>query len=444
MDDTTIHVANFERFEQDGARSQPAAVRHTRRQALERFRQLGYPTSRHEDWRFTNVAAIARTPFKLADADGGLTADQLAELTGGLGRGPRLVFVNGRYARELSAVHSLPAGVVADSLADVLRRQPEAVEPHLARYARYDDHSFTALNTAFIRDGAFVSVPKGKVLDEPLHLVFLTTASGEPAVAHPRNLILAGQNCRLSVIESYAATGEGVYFTNAVTEVVTGPGSVVDHCKLQREGERAYHVARLQVRQDRGSRFSSHYVGLGGSLVRNEAHAVLDAEGCECTLNGLYLARGQQHADNFTVIDHAQPRCASHELYKGILDGKAHGVFNGKIFVRQDAQKTDAKQTNKTLLLSDDATINTKPQLEIYADDVKCTHGATVGQLDADAIFYLRSRGIDLAAARNLLIYAFANDIICRIGVESVRRQLEEVLLARQHLDADPRLKEVS
>src|SRR5262249_35960865 len=236
------------------------------------------------------------------------------------------------------------------------------------------------------------------------------STTGEPAVAHPRSLVVAGTSSQLTLVETYAGRDGEVYFTNAVTEVVAGENAVLDHYKVQRESRAAFHVATTQVRQARSSNFSSHFIGLGGGLVRNEVRALLDAEGCECTVNGLYVAGGRQHADNHTVIDHARPHCASHELYKGILDGHAHGVFNGKIFVREDAQKTDAKQTNQTLLLSDDAVINTKPQLEIYADDVKCTHGATVGQLDAESLFYLRARGIGLDEARSLLIFAFAND----------------------------------
>jgi Fe-S cluster assembly protein SufD len=277
-------------------------------------------------------------------------------------------------------------------------------------------------------------IPKGQVIERPIHVAFLTTGSGEPVVSHPRVVVVAGENSQATIVESYVGIEEGVYFTNAVTEIVAGESSVIDHYKLQRESREAFHVATVQIHQARSSNFSSHYFGFGGALVRHEARVRLDAEGCECTLNGLYLAGGSQHLDNHTVIDHVKPHCTSHELYKGILDGKAHGVFNGKIYVHEDAQKTDAKQTNQTLLLSQDAVINTKPQLEIFADDVKCTHGATVGQLDAEGIFYLRSRGIGLQEARSLLTYAFANDIIRQVKIEPLRAQLEELLSASQHL----------
>ncbi|MCI0460506.1 MAG: Fe-S cluster assembly protein SufD, partial [Gemmataceae bacterium] len=342
------------------------------------------------------------------------------------------------FAPTLSATGAPPAGVTVGSLADVLARRRDLVEPHLGRLARYETRPFVALNTAFLHDGAFVHVPRGAVVREPIHLIFLATPTNEPAVSYPRTLIVAEGNCQCTLAQSYAGLGEGTYFTNAVTEVETGPNAFIDHYKIQREGPSAFHLETLQVRLGRASNFSSHALTLGGKWARNESGALLADEGCECTLNGLYLAGGTQHVDNRTVIDHAKPHCSSHELYKGILDGKAHAVFNGKIYVRQDAQKTDAKQTNQTLLLSEDAVINTKPQLEIFADDVKCTHGATIGQLSADALFYLRSRGIGSEAARALLTYAFANDVVERIKFDPLRRQLEDFLLARQHLPAVP------
>jgi Fe-S cluster assembly protein SufD len=438
-EEKNIYLSNFARFEKESAENGPVWLHRLRKAAMKRFTELGFPTTRNEDWKFTSAAPIAKVPFRHgAPADeNGLTAKALERAFYKIDDAVQLVFVNGHYAPELSLLRSLPAGVIVTSLAAALDTHRDLIEPHLTRYAAYQDHAFTALNTAFIQDGAFVYLPAGKLVEKPVHLVFVTTAVGEGTVAHPRNLIVAGKESQATVVESYAGLEEEVYFTNAVTEVLAGDGAVIDHYKLQRESREAFHVATLHVQQQRGSSFSSGYFGFGGALVRNEVRAALDGEGCECTLNGLYMADGRQHLDNHTVIDHAKPRCASHELYKGILDGKAHGVFNGKIFVHQDAQKTDAKQTNKTLLLSDDAVINTKPQLEIYADDVKCTHGATVGQLEDDAIFYLRSRGIDREAARRLLTFAFANDIIGRVKVEAIRTRLEETLLAAHHLPQD-------
>lgn len=437
MEEKNVYLDDFARFEKEpGAAGRPALLR-TRKAAIARFAERGFPTLDEEEWRFTNVAPLVQVPFRRARKEdlGRDAFAALARLVAAESARNCLVFVNGEFS-DLSRTAGLPAGVVAVSLAAALARQPDHVEPHLARLARYDENPFTALNTAFLKDGAFVHVPRGVAVAEPIHLVFVSTANGEPAVAYPRNLVVAGAGSRVTLVESYVGRDGDVYFTNAVTEVVVEQDAVVDHYKLQREGRDAFHVATMQIQQERGSNFSSHAVTLGGAITRNDVNAYLGAENCEATLNGLYLGTGRQLIDNHTRIDHARPHCASHELYKGILDGHARGVFNGKIFVHQDAQKTDAKQTNKTLLLSGDAVIDTKPQLEIYADDVKCTHGATIGQLDANALFYLRSRGLALEAARSLLTYAFANDVIERVRVEPVRARLEEDMLARQRLPA--------
>ena len=444
IEEKDVYLANFSQLEKELGESNGSPLHRLRTAAMERFRELGFPGLRNEDWKFTTLAPLAKVPFQPARLHEDLTLSEIERFLFATGAGPRLVFVNGFYAPKLSQVVSLPDGVVVTSLAKALQTHPEWVEPHLARYADYEESPFTALNTAFLRDGACVLLAPGQVFPEPIQLVFISTAREEPTVSYPRNLIVAGRQSQATIVESYLGLEQDVYFTNAVTEVVAGPGAVIDYNKLLRESFQAFHIQTLHVHQERDSRFSSHTMTLGGALVRNEIHAVLDAEGCECTLNGLYLASGRQHIDNHTVIDHARPHCASHELYKGILDGQAHGVFNGKIFVRQDAQKTDAKQTNQTLLLSEDAVINTKPQLEIYADDVKCTHGATVGQLDEESIFYLRSRGIGREEARRLLTFAFANDIIGRIQVEAIRDQLEKFLLESHHLSPGQAAKEVS
>jgi Fe-S cluster assembly protein SufD len=438
MEAKDVYLANFGAFEKRLPDKRPAWLDRLRGTAIDRFAEVGLPTLRDEEWRFTNLAPLARVPFKPASVFG-LDADGVRELErAGFDAGPccRLVFVNGRYAPKLSAAESLPATVVVDSLAAVLKSHPNRVEPYLGRHASIDEHPFVALNTAFIEDGAFVSIPRGQVVETPIHLVFVSTARDEPAVSHPRNLILADVNSQATIIESYIGLGQDLYFTNPVTELVAAENAVIDHYKLQRESLESFHIATLQIALDRSTNVSDHAITLGGALVRNDINAVLGGEGCECTLNGLYLASGRQLVDNHTRIDHAKPHGTSHELYKGILDDQARGVFNGRIYVHPDAQKTDAKQTNKTLLLSTGALIDTKPQLEIYADDVKCTHGATIGQLAEEAIFYLRSRGIGRDEARSLLTYAFANDIIGRIKVAAVRAQLEGVLLASQHLPA--------
>jgi len=314
------------------------------------------------------------------------------------------------------------------------------VRPYLARTDRQKEHAFTALNTACFRDGAFLHLSSETVLERPVHLLFLSAGPADadlPPVAFPRVLIVAERGSQMAIVEEYRGPDETAYFTNGVSEAFLHDGAVVDHCKLQHEGRRATHIAPLYVEQARGSRFSTHLVSVGGELVRNETDVRLAAEGCTATVNGLYFADDGQHVDNHTEIDHAQPNCQSHELYKGILRGRGRGVFNGKIFVRPNAQKTDAKQTNQTLLLSEDAIVDAKPQLEIFADDVKCTHGATVGQLEENALFYLRSRGIGEAQARSLLTYAFANDVIRRIPVAPVRARLGELLLAAGGLPRD-------
>ena len=371
-----------------------------REEARQRFGDLGFPTTHDEDWRFTSVAPIARTQFEPC------------------GAGPR----------PAAASQAAPPGVEISKLSEA---PPELIEAHLARYASYQTNAFVALNTANFQDGLLIRIPKGAVIEEPIELIIQSSANGHPTVSHPRILILAGADSQATIIESYTGNG-GAYFTNPVTEIVAGDHAVIDHYKLQTEGARAFHVSTLQVQVGRDTNFRSHSLSFGGALVRNDVNAVL-SEGCECTLNGLYLAAGEQHIDNHTSIDHAKPHAASHELYKGILEGHSRAVFNGKILVRKDAQKTDAKQTNKNLVLSEDAVIDTKPELQILADDVRCTHGATIGQLDPEAIFYLQSRGIGLADARNLLIFAFARDIVDRIKVVPLREQLERILLEKLH-----------
>ena len=413
----------------------PGAIADLRRRAVERFSALGMPTTRQERWRFTNVAPIAGTAFTLAAPAEKAAAKVDAAPHALSGVGARLTFINGRYVAPASDLAGLPAGVEVGSLADALASESTAtravVNAHLGSEAGIDDEPFTALNTALLHDGAVVHVQANTVVEQPIQLLFVTSPpeGGAPVMTHPRVLIVAGENSQVRLVESYGGGGESPYLTNAVTEVVAGPGAVVDHYKLVRESLAGYHIAAMHVRLSRAANFSSHAVTLGGAIVRNDVQAMLDGEGVECTLNGLYLANGRRLIDNHTTIRHAKPHCSSHELYKGILADQARAVFNGKIIVAIDAQKTDAKQTNKALLLSEDAQINTKPELEIFADDVKCTHGATVGQLDDDALFYLRARGLGLEQARSVLIHAFASDLLNRIAVEPIRAQLDDLLL---------------
>ena len=430
-----LYQTQFDRLDRARSATDPAWLRELRTAALVQFRAERFPTTRDEEFRFTPVAGIADRAFAPA-FDGPTPVASVADARAlfdvpGL-TAHELVFVNGRYAPALSSLRSLPDGVRVTTLGEALTIDDAFVRSHLNRHIKLPTQGFSALNAAFLHEGAVIVLPDGAIVEDPIHLVFLSNpawTSAGPFVAHPRTLVVAGRHSQARIIETFA--GHDVYFTNAVTEIVGGDNSHVDHYRVQRESLEAFHVSGLHVHLSRSATFSSHNIVFGGGVVRNDVNAVLDAEGIVCTLNGLYLVDGKRLVDNHTAIDHAKPHCESHELYKGILDDAGRGVFNGKIFVRPDAQKTDAKQTNQVLLLSDDATINTKPQLEIFADDVKCTHGATIGQLSADQLFYLRARGIGKAEAQAILIHAFASDIVERIAIEPLRDQLEQVLLSR-------------
>jgi Fe-S cluster assembly protein SufD len=425
------YVAAYDAVRAGGAAG-PAWLQAIRERALSVFTARGFPTTKDEEWRFTNVAPVAERVFGRADARaaGGLTPAVVDAAAIGAAGAARAVCVDGRYVAALSEGAALPHGVEVRSLREVLASEPDRLEPWLARVAAFDGHAFAALNTALFEDGVFVFVPPHCVLEAPIHLVCVTTANPEPVAAHPRLLVVAGEDSQCRIVEQHVAVGDGLYFANPLSEVVLEDHAVVDHYRVQREAAGAFHIGGLSARLGRAASFTSHAVSLGAALARHDISAELDGEGGECTLNGLYVADGDRLVDHHTTIVHARPHCDSHEVYKGILAGRAHGVFNGKIVVRPAAQKTDAKQTNRALLLSDEAQITTKPQLEIFADDVKCTHGAAVGQLDEDAIFYVRSRGLDLREARRLLVQAFAGDILGRMRVEPLRQALETAMLA--------------
>jgi Fe-S cluster assembly protein SufD len=403
-----------------------------RRSAIAKFGELGFPTTREEDWKYTNVDPIAKLDFGSPRRSGGGTAAQdLLSLSFADGAPNRLVFADGVYSAEQSSTAGLPSGVRVQSLAALLTKEPDLLAPWLGHFAAFSERSFVALNTALMEDGAVVFVPEGCRLEEPIHIVFVSTGADRPAVLHPRNLIVCAAGSEVKIIEGYAGLGGDVYFVNPVTEIAAAAGSVVDHYRVQREGERAFHVGAVAARLERAATLVSHSITLGGALVRNDVCAILGGEGAECILNGLYLTGDGQHIDNHTEIDHEQPRASSRELYKGILRGRARGVFNGRILVRKAAQKSDARQVNKNLLLSKDAAVDSKPQLEIHADDVKCSHGSTIGQLDRDALFYLRSRGLGAEDARSLLSYAFAAEILNRVRIAYLRARLEEYLLTQ-------------
>jgi Fe-S cluster assembly protein SufD len=432
-----LYLSNFKTFEKNLNGEAKSWLHTVRREALEKFDDLGFPTTRHEEWKYTNITPIAKENFRqVLEPDFSLVKNEDIGKYDYNGLDAHLlVFVDGHFAKQFSSVQDLPHGVKIGSLADALRTDAVPVKQHLAKYAPYEDDSFTALNTAFIVDGAYIYLAENALVEKPIHMLFVSSNRNEPFITHPRNLIVAGKHSKAAIIETYAGVENNRYFTNTVTEIVVDENAFLDHLKIQEESNAAFHVSTTQVYQKANSNFVSNSITFGGLIVRNNPRAILDAEGVESTLNGLYLGTGQQLIDNHTTIDHAKPHCNSHELYKGVLDGAARGVFNGKIFVRLDAQKTDAKQTNQALLLSDDASIDTKPQLEIFADDVKCTHGATVGQLDDDALFYLRTRGIHKDLARDILTYAFASDVIDRITIKKLRDYCHHRVLVKLQAD---------
>jgi Fe-S cluster assembly protein SufD len=397
----------------------PAWLRGLRERAFARFWELGFPTTHHEDWRFTNISAIANGVF-LRPGPEALRPPDLEPFRLE-GAACELTFVNGIFAPALSRNLGLPAGVVAGGLASA---SPDKLEAALTRAQDWEDDSFAALNLAFLEDGAYIFVPRGAVLERPIHILYVTSTTAG-AMAHPRNLMVFGEQSQAAVIEDYVSLGNAPFFTNAVTELEAGDDAVIEHYLLERESREALNVSTLNIRQGRTANVASHAVLLGGRLVRNNVHPRLLGEGGECLINGLFIAAGRQHMDNYMKVEHQAPHCGSRQFYNGILDEHSHGVFHGRIIVHKGAQKTDAKQTNRNLLLSDDAQIDTKPQLEIYADDVKCTHGATIGQLDDTALFYLRSRGVPESDARRLLLSAFANESLGRMKSSGIRQWLE-------------------
>ncbi len=433
QDTVQSHLAGHETFVRTRA-DQPEAIQKLRRDGLDRFSSLGFPTTRQEAWRKTNVRRIARGAFARSDVLTVNAASDRERIAPFAMPGVyELVFVGGRRVPTLErSSASLPEGVIATSLAEALVAHPDLVIEHVGRFAPIDEHPFAALNQAWLEDGAFVYVPRGVVVETPIHVLFLGQQDGDQAtVAHPRNVFIAEENSQVTVIEDYAGFSGDTYFTCPVTEIVARQSGVIDHYKLQQESADAFHVSMQQSHQARSSNVFSHSISHGAALARNDIRAMLDGEGIECTLNGLYLARGEQHVDHHMWVDHAKPNCHSYELYKGVLEDKARAIFNGTIHVHKDAQKTDAKQSNRNLLLSENALVSSNPQLIIYADDVRCTHGSTTGHLEEEAIFYLRSRGIGEEAAKSLLTYAFAAEVLQEIRLERIRKDLEEFLFTR-------------
>jgi Fe-S cluster assembly protein SufD len=412
------YLAEFEAWKHEPSFGRDALAS-ARERAFTAVVERGFPTTRDEEWRFTNIAPMVSVAFERPGTTAGMSRDAIDRLTPDLGL--PIVVINGRV---VEVPKGLPAGVTVRTLRDA---QGIALLPKRMGGANV----FVDLNTAFFEDLVAIDIGAGIVLPTPLHVMFVSTGD-RPALVTPRLVVSAGERAQASIVESYLDAADQPVLANAVTDVHVGAGAIVDHVKYQRQSASSFHMATMFVTLERSATFTSHSLVLGGRIVRNDLIATLDGEGAECTLNGLYVASGESLVDNHTTIDHAKAHCPSHEVYKGILAGRAKAVFNGKILVRQDAQKTDAKQTNKALLLTDEAQVNTKPQLEIFADDVKCTHGAAIGQLDEDALFYLKARGIAAGDARNMLIHAFAGQVLDGVKSEALRQaamtRVEELL----------------
>ena len=409
----------------------PLWLQGLREEAFERFRNTGFPTTHEEAWRFTNVSSIVQTPFRLSSENDFAVFQRDLEKYRQVEFACQLVFINGHFAPNLSWLAGLPPGLEVSGLAAKIDEDPESVEPYLDRYRSAPLDSFETLNAAFLRDGAYVHIERGTVIRHPICLLHVSVSDDSPIMSHPRNLIVAEEGSQAAIIEDYVSLHQGVGFSNAVSELIAGDGATISHYLVERENFKSFNVSTLHLRQARDASVCSHSVLLGGCLARNNVHPVLAGEGAECTINGLYIGSQRQHLDNYMLVEHVSPHCNSRQFYNGILDEQAHGIFHGRIVVQKEAQKTDAKQTNRNLLLSDDARIDTKPQLEIYADDVKCTHGATIGQIDEDALFYLRARGIDEVSARNLLLHGFAGECLDRMDEPALRGFMEGLITQR-------------
>ena len=419
------YVEGLQGFLASRAGDYPVWVGDLRREAVAGFAKLGFPTLADEEWRFTNLAVLGRSSFSIAgdDRDGVSTevvaTHRFKDLDCFF-----LVFVNGRYSALLSSAPGAYEGAVVKSLSDAIRENGDLARTYLAKYADYSEDAFISLNTSYFEDGAFVSVPDGVVLEKPVHVLYVTTDDDASFFVNPRNLVVVGEGAAAKVIEHYVSVSSNVYFSNSVTEVVCGENSNVEHYRLEFESVRAFNFSTLRVNQSRSSNITSHSVLSGGAVVRNNVHPVLAGEGCNSDIYGLFISEGRQHMDNFMRVEHASPHCDSRQFYNGVLDGRSRGVFHGRIIVHEGAMKTDAKQTNRNLLLSDTAQIDTKPQLEIYNDDVKCTHGATIGQMDEEALFYLRSRGVPEKKARMIMLRAFTDQTLEKMSIDQVRESV--------------------
>ena len=403
-----------------------------RQSAFNIFQKSGFPSTRKENWKYTDVRPIAKNLFSnIANGNVVINDDEIDAILFKELECIELVFVNGAYSEKYSNIKNLPNELTIKNMANALVDDEDFLKKYLSQYVNDDSSSFTALNTAFIQDGTYINVPSDLILERPISITYISKGNSNVFATHPRNLIFMGENSKATIIENYIGIDDTNYFTNAVTETSLSQGASLEHYKIQQESSNAFHIGNLNTSQDKDSRFESHSISIGGALVRNDINAQLNEEGAEITMNGLYMTDKAQHIDNHTRVDHFKPYTQSNQNYRGVLNGKSRGVFNGKVVVHPQAQKIEAYQNNANLLLSDDAEIDTKPELEIYADDVKCNHGATIGQLDNDMLFYLRSRAVDEQTARSLLTYAFADEIINNISFQSIKNKLEHLVIGR-------------
>ncbi|HWA07373.1 MAG TPA: Fe-S cluster assembly protein SufD [Ignavibacteria bacterium] len=432
MENTRIkdfYISEFRKSEQSMNGEASSAFHQLRRQAIARFDEMGFPSVKNEDWKYTNIKQLFDFDFTSGTVSGVTKKDADALHIKGLNENI-IVLVNGIYSEKLSFIKKQNSGIIIDNFNSALKNNPELVLEHTGKYASIEN-GFTALNTAFAKEGTVIFIPDNAEVKGHIHILNITGETGKHILTQPRNLVITGKNTKVNIIESYHSLGSEANLVNAVSEVVVGENSIVEIYRLQQENEGSFHINRTQAVQAKNSTFTHYSVTLGGGLVRNDTNVLLDAENCTGNLYGLYLTEGNQHVDNHTLIDHAKPHCQSNEMYKGVLNDNSRGVFNGKVFVREDAQKTNAYQSNKAILLAGTATIDTKPQLEIYADDVKCSHGAAIGQLDDEAVFYLRSRGIGADLAKRVLIRAFANDIFETIENETFHDHLNQLVFEK-------------
>ena len=426
----------FNKFENTLNGSLETPLHHIRKEAIEEFNKKGFPGVKDEEYKYTHLGKVLEKNIDLSrfDSKVDLDPDQIKTHFINDVESTNLVFVNGILNKELSGGIN-NEDITALDFSEAYHQYPDEINEHFAKYATIGQDAFVALNTAFVKHGAFIKVRDNKIIEKPIALYYINSSDNNTAVSYPRNLILLGKNSQVSVIESHTSQGDNDVFTNSLTEILVPDNAHVNYFILEDESEQAYHVSTTQIHQIAPSVINTYTIALNGAMIRNNLNVVIDSENCEANMYGMYLLHNKSHVDNHTAVDHKKPHSFSNELYKGIMDGHSTGVFNGKIYVRQDAQKTNAFQSNGNIIISENAKVNSKPQLEIWADDVKCSHGCTTGQIDKEQLFYLRSRGITEKNAKAILLYAFINDIIENIRIPGLKKHIQLKIADRLHKD---------